>query len=107
MSLCCNRCTNYTQKFGLIFSLPAHLLPKVTFPLAPATLQHLFPRNLQTDPNSGTSALIEVARGLGVLLKGGWEPLRTIILCSWSGEELGMIGSTAWGEENAQVKRVT
>lgn len=29
--------------------------------------------------------------------------MRTIILCSWSGEELGMLGSTAWGEENAEV----
>eukprot|EP00752_Nemacystus_decipiens_P007436 g6646.t1 len=54
------------------------------------------------DPNSGTACLIEVARGLGALLKGGWKPMRTIILCSWSGEELGMLGSTAWGEENAE-----
>ncbi|CAM9873000.1 unnamed protein product [Ascophyllum nodosum] len=54
------------------------------------------------DPNSGTACLIELARGLGVLLGGGWRPLRTIILCSWSGEELGMIGSTAWGEANAE-----
>lgn len=54
------------------------------------------------DPNSGTSALIEVARGLGALLEGGWRPRRTIVLCSWSGEELGMVGSTAWGEANAE-----
>lgn len=57
----------------------------------------------KTDPNSGTACLIELARGLGALLKGGWKPMRTIILCSWSGEELGMLGSTAWGEENAKV----
>lgn len=55
------------------------------------------------DPNSGTACLIELARGLGALLKSGWKPMRTIILCSWSGEELGMLGSTAWGEANAEV----
>ncbi|CAM9656111.1 unnamed protein product, partial [Discosporangium mesarthrocarpum] len=54
------------------------------------------------DPNSGTAALLEVARGLGKLVKGGWQPPRTIVLCSWSGEELGMLGSTAWGEANAK-----
>ncbi|CAM9683547.1 unnamed protein product [Ectocarpus sp. 12 AP-2014] len=54
------------------------------------------------DPNSGTASLIELARGLGALLAEGWKPMRTIILCSWSGEELGMLGSTAWGEEHAE-----
>jgi hypothetical protein len=28
----------------------------------------------------------------------GWKPLRTLKLCSWDGEEHGMLGSTAWGE---------
>lgn len=50
------------------------------------------------DPNSGTAQLLEVARGLGSLLQTGWRPLRTIILTSWSGEEYGLLGSTAWGE---------
>jgi len=50
------------------------------------------------DPNSGTAQLIEVAKGLGHLLKTGWRPKRTIILASWSGEEYGLLGSTAWGE---------
>jgi len=50
------------------------------------------------DPNSGTAQLIEVAIGLGKLLKAGWRPLRSIILTSWSGEEYGLLGSTAWGE---------
>jgi N-acetylated-alpha-linked acidic dipeptidase len=53
------------------------------------------------DPNSGTAALLEVARGLGSLMASGWRPLRTIVLASWSGEELGMLGSTAFGEANA------
>jgi N-acetylated-alpha-linked acidic dipeptidase len=57
------------------------------------------------DPNSGTSAMLEVARGYGELLKQGWTPRRTIILCSWDGEEYGLIGSTEWAEENANDLR--
>jgi N-acetylated-alpha-linked acidic dipeptidase len=53
------------------------------------------------DPNSGTSAMLEVARGFGALLKAGWKPRRTIFLCSWDGEEYGLVGSTEWVEENA------
>ena len=41
------------------------------------------------DPNSGTAALLEVARGLGALRRSGWVPKRTIKLLSWSGEEYG------------------
>ena len=53
------------------------------------------------DPNSGTSCLLEVAKGFGYLRKTmGWVPKRTIILASWSGEELGLLGSTAWGEKH-------
>ncbi|HEY2964445.1 MAG TPA: M28 family metallopeptidase [Pyrinomonadaceae bacterium] len=53
------------------------------------------------DPNSGTAAMLEVGRGLGQLLKQGWKPRRTIILCSWDAEEYGLIGSTEWVEELA------
>ncbi|HEU4714528.1 MAG TPA: M28 family metallopeptidase [Pyrinomonadaceae bacterium] len=53
------------------------------------------------DPNSGTSAMLEVGRGLGQLLKDGWKPRRTIIFCSWDAEEYGLIGSTEWAEELA------
>ena len=42
----------------------------------------------------------QVAKGLGALLRNGWRPLRSIYLCSWSGEEYGLLGSTAWGEVN-------
>jgi len=54
------------------------------------------------DPNSGSTAMLEVARGLGVLMKSGWRPRRTILLCSWDGEEYGLIGSTEWVEEYAE-----
>jgi N-acetylated-alpha-linked acidic dipeptidase len=53
------------------------------------------------DPNSGTSTMLEVGRGFGQLLKAGWKPRRTIILCSWDAEEYGLIGSTEWAEELA------
>ena len=53
------------------------------------------------DPNSGSTAMLEAARGFGQLLKDGWKPRRSIVLCSWDGEEYGLIGSTEWAEEKA------
>ena len=53
------------------------------------------------DPNSGTTALLEMARGLGTLLREGWRPGRSIWLCSWDGEELGEFGSVSWVEKHA------
>src|SRR5690349_9372652 len=53
------------------------------------------------DPNSGTSTMLEVGHGFGELLKQGWKPRRTIILCSWDAEEYGLIGSTEWAEDLA------
>nr|GMC83951.1 probable glutamate carboxypeptidase LAMP1 [Ipomoea batatas]GMD93382.1 probable glutamate carboxypeptidase LAMP1 [Ipomoea batatas] len=55
------------------------------------------------DPNSGTAALLEVAERLGKLLKRGWKPRRTIVLCNWDAEEYGLIGSTEWVEENREI----
>ena len=50
------------------------------------------------DPISGQSAMLEEARMLGELHKDGWAPKRTIIYCSWDGEEPGLLGSTEWVE---------
>ena len=50
------------------------------------------------DPNSGTICLLEMARALGELAKTGWRPRRTLVLCSWDGEEYGLLGSTEWAE---------
>jgi N-acetylated-alpha-linked acidic dipeptidase len=52
------------------------------------------------DGNSGSAALNEVARSLATALKEGWQPLRTIILASWEGEEIGQPGSSRWIAEN-------
>jgi len=55
------------------------------------------------DPNSGTAAMLEAVRGLGALLKQGWQPRRTIVVASWDAEEEGLIGSTEWVEDNAKL----
>ncbi|PCH41196.1 Zn-dependent exopeptidase [Wolfiporia cocos MD-104 SS10] len=55
-----------------------------------------------SDPSSGTASIHEVIRGLGVLLRQGWKPLRTILIASWDAEEYGLIGSTEWGEDFAE-----
>lgn len=45
------------------------------------------------DPSSGTAALLDIARRYSLLLRLGWTPRRTIILCSWDAEEFGMVSS--------------
>lgn len=45
------------------------------------------------DPNSGTAALLDIARRFSLLMKSGWNPGRTILLCSWDAEEFGMVGN--------------
>ena len=52
------------------------------------------------DPVSGTAAMLEAIHGVGELLRNGWRPRRTLIFCSWDGEEEGLIGSTEWVEQN-------
>ena len=52
------------------------------------------------DPNSGTAAMLEAARGVGELLKSGWKPKRTLLFASWDGEEEGLMGSTEWVEQH-------
>jgi N-acetylated-alpha-linked acidic dipeptidase len=51
------------------------------------------------DPSSGTASMLEMTRALGTLAKNGMRPRRTIIVCSWDGEEIGLTGSTEWGEQ--------
>jgi N-acetylated-alpha-linked acidic dipeptidase len=53
------------------------------------------------DPTSGQVALMETGRAFGELLKQGWKPKRTIIMCAWDGEEEGLLGSTEWVETHA------
>jgi N-acetylated-alpha-linked acidic dipeptidase len=55
------------------------------------------------DPVSGTVALMEEARVVGELSKGGWKPKRTIVYAAWDGEEPGLLGSTEWVETHAEL----
>jgi N-acetylated-alpha-linked acidic dipeptidase len=59
------------------------------------------------DPSSGTAAMLESVHGLGVLLKAGWKPRRTLIVASWDAEEEGLIGSVEWVEGHAELMRHT
>jgi N-acetylated-alpha-linked acidic dipeptidase len=57
--------------------------------------------NGAADPISGQAALLEEARAVGELARSGWKPKRTIVYCSWDGEEPGLLGSTEWVEQHA------
>ncbi|HMC22648.1 MAG TPA: transferrin receptor-like dimerization domain-containing protein [Thermoanaerobaculia bacterium] len=61
--------------------------------------------NGASDPISGQVAMLEEARAIGELAKGGWRPRRTIIYCAWDGEEEGLLGSTEWAEEHGDELR--
>jgi N-acetylated-alpha-linked acidic dipeptidase len=54
------------------------------------------------DPSSGTASMMEMTRAFGSLLKEGVRPNRTLVFCSWDGEEVGLTGSTEWGEQFEQ-----
>lgn len=57
------------------------------------------------DPSSGTASMMELTRALGELKKQGLRPRRTLVICSWDGEEVGLTGSTEWGEQFADELR--
>jgi len=58
------------------------------------------------DPSSGTASMLELTRNLGELLRQGIRPKRTLVICSWDGEEYALTGSTEWGEQYAdELKR--
>ncbi len=57
------------------------------------------------DPSSGTATMMEMTRALGQLAKQGIRPRRTLVICSWDGEEIGLTGSTEWGEQFADELR--
>jgi Predicted aminopeptidases len=54
--------------------------------------------NGASDPISGQAAMLEEAKSIGELVKTGWRPKRTLVYCSWDGEEPGLLGSTEWAE---------
>ncbi|HVW95635.1 MAG TPA: transferrin receptor-like dimerization domain-containing protein [Mucilaginibacter sp.] len=58
--------------------------------------------NGASDPISGQSAMLDEAKAIGDLLKTGWKPKRTIVYCSWDGEEPGLLGSTEFAEQHGR-----
>jgi N-acetylated-alpha-linked acidic dipeptidase len=57
------------------------------------------------DPLSGNTAVMAEAKAIGALARSGWKPRRTIVYCSWDGEEPGLLGSTEWAEEHTDELR--
>jgi N-acetylated-alpha-linked acidic dipeptidase len=45
------------------------------------------------------------AKAIGTLAKAGWKPKRTLVYCSWDGEEPGLLGSTEWAETHVDELR--
>ena len=61
--------------------------------------------NGATDPISGLAAMLEEAKSIGILVKNGWKPVRTLVYCAWDGEEPALLGSTEWVETHlAELK---
>lgn len=57
------------------------------------------------DPSSGTASMMELSRALGEMKSRGTRPRRTLVMCSWDGEEAALTGSTEWGEHFADELR--
>ncbi|XP_046552472.1 glutamate carboxypeptidase 2-like isoform X1 [Haliotis rubra] len=57
------------------------------------------------DPSSGSAAMLEMSRVYAERVKGGWEPRRSVMFCSWDAEEFGLVGSYEWVEENVMWLR--
>lgn len=58
--------------------------------------------NGAADPISGLVAELGEAKSIGMLVKNGWKPKRTIVYCAWDAEEPGLLGSTEWAEDHAE-----
>jgi len=43
--------------------------------------------------------MLELTRSIGELKARGQRPRRTLMVCSWDGEEYALTGSTEWGEQ--------
>jgi N-acetylated-alpha-linked acidic dipeptidase len=57
------------------------------------------------DPLAGNIAVMAEAKAIGSLARTGWKPKRTLVYCSWDGEEPGLLGSTEWAETHVDELR--
>jgi Zn-dependent M28 family amino/carboxypeptidase len=51
------------------------------------------------DPGQPVAALLELARVLGAMSKGGWRPRHSIQLAFWDGGEYGNVGAAQHAQE--------
>jgi N-acetylated-alpha-linked acidic dipeptidase len=57
------------------------------------------------DPSSGSASMMDLARSLGALARGGVRPKRSLVFASWDAEEFTLTSSTEWGEQlEAELK---
>ncbi len=54
------------------------------------------------DNVSGTTSVLEMARGFARLAAQGLSPQRTVVFATWDAEEWGLIGSWEWVEQHAE-----
>jgi N-acetylated-alpha-linked acidic dipeptidase len=59
------------------------------------------------EDGGGLITILEVARGLGFLRHGGWQPGRTIVVAGWDGAEIGGYGSVAYIKAHPDAVRGT
>ena len=51
--------------------------------------------------------MMDLARSLPALVRGGVRPRRSIVLANWDAEEFTLTSSTEWGEQHEQELRDT
>lgn len=88
---------NITPIFNVIGELEGHLKDEV---IVIGNHRDSWIVGGASDPNSGSASMLEIIRGFSALIKLGYKPLRTIVFASWDGEELGLLGSTEYVEDN-------
>ncbi len=57
------------------------------------------------DAGGGCVSLLRAAQHLGQRARDGWKPEPTLVFAFWDAEEPGLLGSTEWGEANADWLR--
>ena len=59
------------------------------------------------DDISGTTTMLEVAKGMSELYEQDWRPKRTVVFASWDSEESGLIGSVFFGEGDMMINNIS
>ncbi|ELU07734.1 hypothetical protein CAPTEDRAFT_223400 [Capitella teleta] len=59
--------------------------------------------NGAVDPGGSTAILMELVTTFTKMRQQGWEPLRTLMFCSWDAEEFGMFGSIEFAEHHREI----